>query len=35
MKSPFDQLDDEMADFPDELNVKKILEKVKMFLVVK
>lgn len=24
-----------MADFPDELNVKKILEKIKVFLVVK
>lgn len=26
---------DEMADFPEELNVKAILEKVKVFLVVK
>ncbi|CAD8195571.1 unnamed protein product [Paramecium pentaurelia] len=30
----FDSLDD-MADFPEELNVKAILEKVKVFLVVK
>lgn len=26
---------DEMADFPEELNVKAILEKVKVFLVIK
>ncbi|CAD8111752.1 unnamed protein product [Paramecium sonneborni] len=37
MKSSMEHLDilDEMADFPEELNVKAILEKVKVFLVVK